>query len=187
MSELDYDYILKRGGDRLSLADAQTLHKTAMEINARNMLEIGAAGGCSSMVLGNVAKLTGGHLWSIDPRPEGRWQPNIEYAGVEEYITLIKKASPWVVPESEGIRLPIDYLFIDGNHHSKWTITDYQYWQHYVRPGGLIVFHDWTGAGGYKAQIQRSVAIILETDNLTEVARVEGIDKGLIVFRKGDK
>jgi predicted O-methyltransferase YrrM len=184
MSELDYDYILKIGGDRLSLADAQTLHRTAIEINARNMVEIGVAGGCSSMVLGNVATILGGHLWGIDPRPEGRWHTNVKYAGVREYITLIEKASPWVVPENEGIKLPIDYLFIDGNHRSKWTITDYQYWQYYVRPGGLIAFHDWTGAGGYKAQIQRSVAIILETDDLREVARVEGEDKGLIVFEK---
>lgn len=182
--ELDYDYILKIGGDRLSLADAQALHRTAMEIHAQNMLEIGAAGGCSSMVLGNVAKLTGGHLWSVDPHPEQRWESNVNYAQVGGYITLIRKASPWVIPEQEGIRLPIDYLFIDGNHNSKWTITDYQYWQYYVRSGGIIVFHDWTGAGGYKQQIQRSVGIILETDKLEEVARVEGDDKGLIVFRK---
>lgn len=180
--ELAYQIILPRGGDRLSAADARCLHKNALAIKAANILEIGAAGGCSTMVLGNVARLTGGHLYSIDPKPEGRWKPNIDSLGLGQYVTLIKQYSPWVDPKL--VKTPIDFLLIDGDHRTKYTIADYQYWQHYVRKNGLVCFHDWTGAGGNDAEIKRAVTIILETDDLREVDRVEGKDKGLIIFEK---
>ena len=180
--ELDYQSILPRCGLRLSVDDARALHETALGIEAKTIVEIGAGGGCSSMVLGNVAKHTGGHLYTIDPRPEPRWQINIDSLGLGQYVTLIQKASPWIDPSS--VHTPIDYLFIDGDHRSKYVITDYQYWQKFVRIGGLIAFHDWTGTRGGMEQIRRAVVIILETDPLREIARVEGNGMGLIIFRK---
>ena len=40
------------------------------------------------------------------------------------------------------INAPIDFLFIDGNHDMMSVISDYSFWEPYVRSGGLIGFHD---------------------------------------------
>jgi hypothetical protein len=102
-----------------------------------------------------------------------------------KYVVLARESSPW--PSHAlllAIESGIDYLLIDGDHRTKWVITDYHYWQRYVRKGGYIAFHDWTGAGGVEAEIKRAVGIIMETDKLEEIVRVRGPNRGLIVFRK---
>lgn len=37
---------------------------------------------------------------------------------------------------------PIDFLFIDGNHHWEDVSLDYALWEPFVRSGGIIGFHD---------------------------------------------
>lgn len=180
--EVDYQEYLPKCGGRLCPEDAHLLHTYAMEIEAKVMLEIGVASGCSSMVLANVARLTGGHLWGIDPKIEGRWFSNMKALGLEEYETTIKKFSPWVSPDEFGH--PIDLLFIDGGHRTKECITDYQVFSHYVRKGGRILFHDYTPDTGWGKQVMRAVAIILETDALKQIGLTQTKQKGTIAFEK---
>lgn len=183
--DLDYVDILNNCGGRLSLNDAKILYNTALEIGARNIVEIGSFDGCSSMVFGYVCQKTGGHLYCIEPNPKTKWKWNMDRLGLADYATSIMKQSPWINPTD--IKLPIDYLLIDGDHRTRWTIMDYHFWEPHVRPGGLIAFHDWTGANGVKEEVQRAVALILETDELEEVVR-DGVNtRGIIVFRKPEK
>ncbi len=179
---IDYEGILKSCGGRLSIYDARILYSTALEIEAKNIVEIGSMDGCSSMVFGHVCQQTGGHLWCLEPNPKTRWKGNMDRLGLADYATTLMKASPWVSPTD--IPTPIDYLLIDGDHRTRWTLVDYHYWEPYVRPGGLIAFHDWTGANGVGAWVQKAVGIILETDELVEVTRNASSDRGIIVFRK---
>lgn len=184
ITEPDYTDILNSCGGRLSSVDAGILYTTALGIEAQTIVEIGSMDGCSSMVFGYVAKQTGGHLYCLEPNPKGKWKANMERLGLSDYAVSIMKASPWVDPKL--IPMPIDYLLIDGDHRTRWTIADYHYWEPYVRQGGMIAFHDWTGAKGVGAWVQRAVGIILEddADGLEEVARDESGNRGIIVFKK---
>lgn len=197
-----YEDILNSCGGRLSIDDARILYNTALDIDAQTILEIGSMDGCSSMVFGEVCKLTSGHLYCLEPNPKTKWKANMGRLGLSDYATSIMKASPWVDPklipqrdpiqytiDSAGNKIevpPIDYLLIDGDHRTAWTIVDYRFWEPYVRQGGVIAFHDWTGAKGAGAWVQRAVGIILEddADGLEEIARSESSNRGIIVFRK---
>lgn len=201
MTDEYYTDILNSCGGRLSIRDAKILYDTALGIDAQTILEIGSMDGCSSMVLGEVCKVTDGHLYCLEPNPKTRWKANMERLGLSDYATTIMKASPWVDPMDIGPVAtsvarseltgslwtpPIDYLLIDGDHRTAWTITDYRFWEPYVRQGGVIAFHDWTGAKGVAAWVQRGVGIILEddADGLEEIARDESSNRGIIVFKK---
>jgi predicted O-methyltransferase YrrM len=184
ISQEQYVDILNSCGGRLSINDARILYNTAIEIDAQTIVEIGSMDGCSSMVFGYVCKQTGGHLYCLEPNPKTRWKANMDLLGLSDYATTIMKSSPWIDPKT--IPQPIDYLLIDGDHRTRWTIADYHYWEPYVRQGGAIAFHDWTGAKGVGAWVQRAVGIILEDDKdgLEEIARDESSNRGIIVFRK---
>lgn len=169
------------------LGDLELMVKTAREIKAKNIVEIGCMDGTSTMALAQVAKETEGHLYCIEPRPTGKWKANIRDLDLHDYLTLIMEASPWV--NMKIIPKPLDYLLIDGDHRSRWCIVDYHFWEPYVRLGGRIAFHDWTGGKAVKKWIQRAISIIFEDDSekLKEVGRHEANDRGMIVFEKTQK
>ena len=178
---MDFDDIVNSSGGNISAGDAKVLYETAMDIGAKNILEIGSREGGSSMIFGHVAKANGGHVYCIEPMPQQKWFQNIQRHGLSDYVTLIEGMSPWVqLPEG----LVFDEAFFDGDHRSRWLIADYHYHEPSVRPGGLLAFHDWTGAKGTAEKIRRAVSMILEDDELEEVARHEADKCGVIVFRK---
>lgn len=180
----DIAEMLQRCGARLTVDDVALLRQTANEIVAKNIVEIGSAGGCSTMVLGEIARDHGGHLYCIDPGPEGRWYSNVEWKDLALWVTLIKKKSPWIDPSE--VAIPIDYLFIDGDHRTRWVLMDYHYWFPSVRVGGRITFHDWN-SGPDGAQVKEAVNLILETDSeaLKLVAEAASSStRGSICFEK---
>lgn len=181
---VDFNEIYERGKALLKCEEAECLYNTAMEIHAKNILEIGSCYGTSSMTLASVAKETGGHLQSIEAVPQVLWRQNMDEMGLSKYCTMIAGYSPWV--DDRTINTPIDYLFIDGEHRTRWCLTDYQYWGAYVRIGGRIAFHDYTGANKAGKGVMRSVDIILEDDAdcLKEIARIDLRISGLIIFEK---
>jgi predicted O-methyltransferase YrrM len=44
----------------------------------------------------------------------------------------------------------LDFLLIDGDHSHYGVKTDFEHYRHYVRPGGLIGFHDIKGGHPYR-------------------------------------
>jgi predicted O-methyltransferase YrrM len=177
---LDFEAIYERGLQSLCPLDATVLYDTAKEIRPRVILEIGAASGCSSMVLGSVAKECGGHLYTIEPNPTNRWRTNIREMGLEDYVTLIVGYSPWI--DVSHIQTPIDYLLVDGKHKACYCVTDFHVWNYYLRPGGRAAFHDWH-KGGWADQVQQAVGIILGSHKLVKIAESLS-DQGLVVFEK---
>lgn len=174
---MDYKDINKRSEDRLHVKDVELLHKTA--INAKKLVEIGVLFGGGSLVLGEIAKKNNGHLYCIDPVKTKQWHKNMTDYKLGRHVTFIKGSSPWVEPI-----IDIDYLFIDGDHRTRWCLVDYHYWEPFVQEGGLIAFHDWNGEKGVDQWIRRAIDLILETDNLELVGKNETSDRGTIVFRK---
>lgn len=179
---IDFREILTNCSGRLTLKDAKLLYNTARFVQPKNMLEIGCMDGCSTMVLGEVAREFNAHLYCIEPSVTGKWLLNVKNRNIARFITLIWGACPWV--SYDLVKKPIDYLFIDGNHRSRWAIVDYHYWEPFVRQGGLIAFHDWSGIKQVGMWIRRAVEIIMEDDPLEQVEIVTGGGRGLAVFRK---
>lgn len=170
------------GHPRLSPDDCKLLYENALAISAKRILEVGAALGTSSIVLGLACRQTGGHVYSIEPHPRNEWFGNIERYGLNKVVTLIQGFSPWVELCERG---PLDFLFIDGEHKTRWCLMDYHYWSHFVRPGGLIGFHDIYGPPA--AKINRAIDMIMEDDgnNLAEIRRCPPArDRGTIIFEK---
>ena len=131
--------ILNRGCNGLSELDVNLLRKTAK--NCKYFLEIGSRCGCSSMILGEIAKRNKGHLYCVEMTPQSAWYQNIMDCDLTEVVTLIKGISPWV--NLSEIPTLIDYLFIDGDHRTRWAIMDYHFWAPFVKVGGYIAFHDY--------------------------------------------
>lgn len=177
-----FDHLLNMADNLITPAEADLLYDSGLAIQARNILEVGARKGGSSMILGMLAKETGGHVQSIEVHPREVWYENIEKAGLEEYVTLIEGESPWINPDL--IEKPIDLLLVDGEHYVPECLVDYWFWNRYLRSGGIVCFHDWTGRKrGTGGMIQHAVALIRERHKLIEVGRTEG-QFGLIVFSK---
>lgn len=178
----DFADLLKMGGDLLAIPEADLLYESGLAINARNILEIGARMGGSSMILGMLAKATGGHVQSIEIHPRPVWYENIERAGLADYVSLIEGESPWI--DINLIRRPVDMIYIDGEHFTPECLVDYWFWSRYVRSGGIIAFHDWTGKQfDVGPMVQRAIRLIRERHELIEAGSIEGWF-GLIVFSK---
>lgn len=56
-------------------------------------------------------------------------------------ITLVKGWSADVAPTIEDASL--DYLFIDANHEYEWVVEDLKLWAKKVKPGGIVMGHDY--------------------------------------------
>lgn len=183
----DFADMVNSSGGNISETDAEVLYDTALQIKAQSIVEIGSREGGSTMVLASVAKLTNGTLQCIEPEFPLKWAQNVRRYQLGPCLYPQQAKSPWVSGLYELLRDMcggIDYLFLDGDHRTRWILADYHYWGPLLRVGGRVAFHDWTGKNGVSEQVQRAVAIILETDDLREVCRHEADDRGIIVFEK---
>jgi len=171
-------------GGLVSPYDARALYLTADEIEAKNILEIGSRYGGSTIYLGAVAKKHRGRLYCIEPIVRDILHRNIGLAELGDYITIIQGASPWVAPEK--VAIPLDYLFIDGEHFTRWVIADYHYWAPFVRVGGRIAFHDWNAVDKEGKMVREAVGLILQTDfgSLKKVDETRSSKWGVVVFEK---
>jgi predicted O-methyltransferase YrrM len=189
------DEIIVRGNRRMTVHDLTLLDQHARSIGAKTLVEIGSMDGCSSMILGRVARDNRGNLYCYEPRPKGRWFANIRELDLENHVYMIQHASPWIPREHLPIASPVDFVLIDGDHRTTRAITDYVFWARFVRPGGLIAFHDIDGGKGVAAFVRTAVSLCVTDDNLKneqgpdyrihEIARTpEARDRGTIIFEK---
>ncbi len=179
---VDYEAIVRQGGQRVAVKDLQMLERCVDSMPTRVIVEIGAAGGCSSIVLGLAAKRHGAHVWSVEPWPTARWHENIARYDLADTMTLVEGESPWVDPRQ--VAGEIDLLFIDGDHRSPWIVADFRAWEPFVRIGGVIAFHDWNGKRGIWRWIRDAVEMIRAFYPLTEIDRSDARGYGAIAFRK---
>jgi predicted O-methyltransferase YrrM len=140
----------------LTINDCELLFQSAITLKAHYIVEIGAAWGTSSIVLGLAAQRTSGHVFSLEMRPRQEWFDNIKKMGLDKIVTLIAGCSPAVHLD---LPRPIDFLFIDGDHQTRSVLRDYYYWSHFVRVGGFIAFHDIYGSPSSK--VNRAIEMIL--------------------------
>lgn len=177
-SELKNDNIIPR----LSMDDCRLLYGCTVMADCRTIVEIGAMMGTSSIVLGLAAKITGGHVWSIEVRPRKEWPDNIKAFGLENVVELVKGDSKQIDLKLDQ---PIDFLFIDGDHQTASVLADYWHWSPLVRSGGLIAFHDIYGPPAIKVNSAIAMIVANEKHKLKEIWRCPPArDCGTVVFEK---
>lgn len=187
MDNPDWQKIIQMGSPRtnepkLSIDDCKLLWQSTLAIDAECIVEIGAFRGTSSMILGLAAQRTGGHLWSVEARPQREWIDNIQEMGLDKNVTLIAGCSPAVHLDLPG---QIDFLFIDGDHQTRSVLRDYYYWSYFVKVSGNIGFHDIYGPPSPK--VNRAIEIILSDGSgcLQEIVRCPVSRAcGTVIFEK---
>lgn len=119
------------------------------------LVEIGAAYGASTVLALNYAP-TSAMIYSVDSfvpdsmtgfRVMANECRRHVYRALQSSATA-SRISRWclyVQPSYEVARAwnkPIDFLYIDGDHHYEAVRRDFQDWAKYVRPDGVILLHD---------------------------------------------
>ena len=115
-------------------------------------VEIGSARGKSACFVGMALKENGsGRLYAIDPHARTNWndsdsvdtyevmRANLERLELEDIVIMVRKTSAVALAEWSK---PIDLLFIDGDHSYEGVKADWEGFKPFVKPFGLVVFHD---------------------------------------------
>jgi len=131
---------------------AWCLHGLALSMKASVCVEIGSAAGQSACYVGLALKQMGqGRLYAIDPHTVTAWndpravdsfemmQGNLRMFKVEDYVEIIRDYSQ---NAAKNWTLPIDLLFIDGDHTYEGVKHDWEAFSPHVKPFGVVVFHD---------------------------------------------
>ncbi len=127
-------------------SEIMSLAKAVAEINPRRILEIGTAEGGTLLIWANLASekviscdiLEPGvkkTLYEAFPPPASKCVVK-NLTGDSHTKTFLEKV------ETELAGEKVDFLFIDGDHTEVGVEADYNDYQHLVRSGGIIAFHD---------------------------------------------
>ncbi|MEW6403330.1 MAG: class I SAM-dependent methyltransferase [Chloroflexota bacterium] len=107
------------------------------------ILEIGTAQGGTSAIFYNATKHKNVNIYSVDIAPSCSAYRNLQRTGVR----IIRSASAHLATIwMQKVRMPIDLLFIDGNHNFQSLFMDFTLWAQQLRPGGIVIFHDYDPA-----------------------------------------
>ena len=132
--------------------NAWLLYGLVRAIRPEVSVEIGSARGKSACYMGMALRENGsGKLYAIDPHCKTDWNDggpvetleimagNIKRFGLEDYVEIIRATSK----EAAGSwKLPIDILFIDGNHSYEGVSSDWMLYSRFLSPFGIAIFHD---------------------------------------------
>lgn len=160
--------------------------------DAHRVVEIGVAEGVSALALREGMNKSG-TLYLVDPFHLSRVRA----------LNLIKRVARRTVNGSSngtvvwiekfsadavrGWQEPIDVLLIDGDHAENAVEGDWRDWSVFVRPGGVVIFHDarvfengWTAPDygpvkfanrAFRSGAERDWTIVEEIDSLVVVRR----------------
>jgi len=88
--------------------------------------------------------------WMYSKQGDPKANPDSDYENVKTFcsnqfsgrFTLLKKSSR---DAAEELDVSLDFIFIDADHSYKHVLEDLHLWVPKVKPGGLIMGHDWRG------------------------------------------
>lgn len=115
----------------------QTLHMLTVELNLKNILELGTRTGESTIALLLAAKELDGRVTSVDIDSCEDAKEKVKKFELEPY---------WKFIQTDDLTLKwdqqIDHLFIDTSHTYEHTLLEFKKFEPFVRKGGLITLHD---------------------------------------------
>jgi caffeoyl-CoA O-methyltransferase len=127
-------------------SDGRMLRLLAEAVNAKSVVEVGTSTGYSGLWLLLALRRTGGKLttFELDRGRAAEARKHFAQAGVDSLVTLIEGDAHENV---KRLKEPIDVAFIDAD---KEGYPDYlARLSPLVRPGGLILAHNFDQAGEY--------------------------------------
>jgi len=131
------------------------LARYAQQVRCGPIVEIGAAFGASAVIfLANSPRYISVH--SIDPfiaDPISGWNASTALCKQSvrralQYVHRLSEYNRWQlhVTRSHNLAMKwnqsIELLFIDGDHHYRGVRMDFDDWEKFIQPGGIILLHD---------------------------------------------
>ena len=111
---------------------------------AGEIVEIGTWQGLSTIYLAAGSKVAGRErVTTIDPDPVQHWATihrNLLLAGVADWVTVVTAESTETAQQWNS--QPIRLFYLDGDHTYEQVVRDFQAWQAFVAPGGIVALHD---------------------------------------------
>jgi predicted O-methyltransferase YrrM len=116
-------------------------------VGRTTLVEIGVAEGVSALAL-REAMSPDGTLYLIDPFHLSRLRSLnfIKRAAHRIVATCQRGEVVWIEKFSQDAakdwKEPLDLIVIDGDHSEKGVEDDWNSWNRFVKPGGVVIFHD---------------------------------------------
>ena len=154
--------------------DGRLLRLLTEAAGAKHVVEIGTSNGYSGIWFCLALRTMGGRLttYEIDAGRAALARENFKRAGVDQIVTLVEGNAH---KEITKLKKPIDVVFIDAD---KAGYIDYlNKLLPLVRPGGLILAHNTSGAG---PQMQDYLKAVTTNPNLETIFLYEH-DRGVSV------
>jgi predicted O-methyltransferase YrrM len=161
-------------------------------LGKRTLVEIGVAEGASAVTVRQVMH-SSGILYLIDPFHMSRLP----------LVNSVRRLAKRTVSESQNGRVvwiedfsfravrewttPIDFLFLDGNHSEDIVRQDWIGWHHFLRPEGIVAFHDArTFEGGWTSTSDGPVKVVNEMFRSRQMTGWQIVDEvhSLVVVRR---
>lgn len=126
------------------------------EINPKTIVEIGCDGGGSLETWQKAFPKANVIGIEINERDELK-EFNVIYADSQSDVTVAKL--------KDMLDVPIDFLFLDGDHHYNFVKKEYQLYAPLVREGGIIGFHDTNNRGLDGVEVDQFMAELDQTQS----------------------
>jgi predicted O-methyltransferase YrrM len=138
--------------------------------------EIGSYLGASTAFMAAAATIRNGHVhaidtWRNDAMPDAPGEDT--FVRFQENTRLFKHMITAHRGRADAMsqRIPaLDLLFIDGDHSFEGTKSDLSHYAHKVKPGGLLIMHDFN----YDT-VRRAAGEQLPIDSMKNVSRIQSL------------
>lgn len=144
--------------DQITPAQEITLCNLAEKAarDGMRILEIGSWCGCSSVILGRVARAHDGKLVCVDwwrgrtgeraiwlehlTNPYRQFRKRVMEAGLDNTVVSMRGRSETILPLLA--EKSFDLIFIDADHRYTGALSDMTHAKRLIKPGGIICGHD---------------------------------------------
>jgi predicted O-methyltransferase YrrM len=150
------------------VTDPERLALYRLAAGKKAVVEIGSYLGASACCFGAALRSPGDgrvyciDTWNNDAMTEGSRDTRALFeentARFRDVVVPVRGFSTAVVDQIAAKTQVIDLLFIDGDHSYEGAKADWDAYKSFLRPGSVVVFHDWAWAEGVKRVIAEDAA-----------------------------